>query len=75
MRFGCRLPLLYAADGPHRAEIRGLLAGGAPSEQDEIDRVMQLVTEGDYVERVLDEATDRVCEPRRKPLPVFLKPT
>ena len=54
------LPVLYAADGPDSAEIRGLLAGGAPYEQDVIDRVIRLVTEGGYVDRVLDEATERM---------------
>ena len=54
------LPLLYAADGPDSAEIRGLLAGGAPFEQESIDRVIELVTVGGYVDRVLDEATERM---------------
>ncbi len=54
------LPLLYAADGPDGVEIRGLLEGGAPYEQNQIDRVIQLVTDGGYVDRVLDEATDRM---------------
>ena len=54
------LPLLYAADGPDGAEIRGLLAGGAPFPQENIDRVIELVTGGGYVERVLDEATERM---------------
>ena len=54
------LPLLYAADGPEGAEIRGLLEEKAPYEQHAIDRVIQLVTEGGYIDRVLDEATDRM---------------
>jgi heptaprenyl diphosphate synthase len=54
------LPLLYAADGPEGAEIRGLLAGGAPYEQPKIERVIQLVTDGGYIDRVLDEATERM---------------
>lgn len=54
------LPLLYAADGPDSAEIRGLLEGGAPYEQHAIDRVINLVVGGGYVERVLDEATERM---------------
>ena len=54
------LPLLYAADGPDGAEIRGLLDGGAPFPQDSIDRVIELVTAGGYVDRVLDEATERM---------------
>jgi heptaprenyl diphosphate synthase len=54
------LPLLYAADGPDGPEIRGLLEGGAPYEQSQINRVIQLVTDGGYVDRVLDEATERM---------------
>ncbi len=54
------LPLLYAADGPEGAEIRGLLEDGAPYEQVKIDRVIQLVTAGGYIDRVLDEASDRM---------------
>ena len=54
------LPLLYASDGPDGPEIRGLLEGGAPYEQSQIDRVIQLVTDGGYVDRVLDEATERM---------------
>ena len=54
------LPLLYAADGPEGVEIRGLLEGKKPYEQHAIDRVIRLVTEGGYIDRVLDEATDRM---------------
>ncbi len=54
------LPVLYAADGPDGAEIRSLLEGGAPYEQSQIDRVIELTTAGGYIERVLDEATDRM---------------
>lgn len=54
------LPLLYAADGPEGPEIRDLLAGGAPFAQANIDRVIELVTGGGYIDRVLDEATERM---------------
>ena len=54
------LPLLYAADGPDGAEIRGLLGGGAPYEPGTIDRVIRLVIEGGFADRVLDEATERM---------------
>ncbi len=54
------LPLLYAANGPEGPEIRNLLAGGAPFPQESIKRVIELVTDGGYVERVLDEATERM---------------
>lgn len=53
------LPLLYAADGPDGAEIRELLSE-APYPPSSIDRVIRLVIEGGYVERVLDEATERM---------------
>ena len=54
------LPLLYAADGPDGAEIRSMLEGGAPYEQEKIDRVIQLVITGGFADRVLDEATERM---------------
>lgn len=54
------LPLLYAAAGPDGTRIRGLLAGGAPFEQEVIDQIIALVVEGGYADRVLDEATDRM---------------
>ena len=54
------LPLLYAADGHHGAEIRGLLEGGPPYGRSDIDRVIRLVTEGGHIDRVLDEATERM---------------
>jgi heptaprenyl diphosphate synthase len=54
------LPLLYAAEGPDGTEIRDLLAAGAPFPQDDIDRVRKLVIQGGHVDRVLDEATDRM---------------
>jgi heptaprenyl diphosphate synthase len=54
------LPVLYAAQGPKGDEIRGLLEGGAPYKRSEIDRVIDLVTGGEYIDRVLDEAADRM---------------
>ena len=54
------LPLLYAAGGPDGGEIRSLLDGGAPYEQTTIDRVIELVVNGGHVDRVLDEATERM---------------
>jgi heptaprenyl diphosphate synthase len=54
------LPLLYAADGPEGREIRGLLEGGIPYRRDVIDRVIELVVRGGHVDRVLDEATERM---------------
>jgi heptaprenyl diphosphate synthase len=54
------LPLLYAADGPDGREIRGLLEGGLPYSRADITRVIELVVRGGYIDRVLDEATERM---------------
>ena len=54
------LPLLYAADGPDGHEIRGLLGGGIPYPREDIARVIDLVVKGGYIDRVLDEATERM---------------
>ena len=50
------LPVLYAADGPDGAEIRSLLADGAPTDRAVIDRVIRLTADGGFVQRVNDEA-------------------
>jgi len=64
------LPVLYAAGGPDGAEIRDLLADGAPADRGDIDRVVELTVAGGFVDRVIDEsmahmrraedATDRI---------------
>ncbi len=54
------LPVLYALGGPEAGEIRGLLESGKPHDQTAIDRVIALVNQGGYVDRVLDEATERI---------------
>ncbi len=54
------LPVLYAAAGPSGAEVKGLLTGGHPFDRDVIDRVIELTTTGGHVDRVLDEATERL---------------
>ncbi len=54
------LPVLYAADGPHGAEIADLLAGAAPTERAAIDRVIELTLEGGYVDQVVGEASERL---------------
>ncbi|MDJ0925151.1 MAG: polyprenyl synthetase family protein [Acidimicrobiia bacterium] len=54
------LPLLYAADGPDGVEIRARLADGMPYDRADIDRVIELVIGGGYIDRVLDEATERM---------------
>ncbi|MEA2000591.1 MAG: polyprenyl synthetase family protein [Actinomycetota bacterium] len=54
------LPVLYAAQGPDGPEIRSLLGTGGPYERSDIDRVISLVTDAGYIDRVLDEAADRM---------------
>ncbi len=54
------LPVLYALSGPEGPEIRSLLHGGRPHDQASIDRVIALVAGGGYIDRVLDEATERM---------------
>ena len=54
------MPVLYAANGSHGPEIRSLLAGGPPYAQATIDEVIRLVAASGTVDRVLDEATDRM---------------
>jgi geranylgeranyl pyrophosphate synthase len=53
------LPVIYAANGDDGAEIRDLLAEGAPIEP-AIDRVIELTIDGGHVDRVLDEAMERI---------------
>ena len=54
------LPLLYAASGPDGARIRSILDSGRPYEQEDIGSVIDLVVKGGHVDRVLDEATERL---------------
>jgi heptaprenyl diphosphate synthase len=54
------LPLLYAAAGSEGAKIKALLAASDPYEREAIDAVIALVVGGGYVDRVLDEATERL---------------
>ncbi len=54
------LPVLYALHGPAGPEIRALLEDGKPHPREVIDRVISLVTEGGHVDRVLDEARERL---------------
>ncbi len=54
------LPVIYALGGPEGPEIRALLEDGRPHEQAAIDKVIDLVTTGGYIERVLDETMTRV---------------
>jgi geranylgeranyl pyrophosphate synthase len=55
------LPIIYAADGPAGNEIRALLAGGPPVEDGAIDRIIALTIDGGYIERVIDEAVERIA--------------
>jgi len=54
------LPVLYAADGPDGGEIRDLLSNGPPTDRAVIDRIIELTVEGGYVDRVIDEAIERM---------------
>ncbi len=54
------LPVLYAAQGCDGSEIRDLLEGGAPYLRSDIDRIIDLVADGGHIDRVLDEAADRM---------------
>jgi heptaprenyl diphosphate synthase len=54
------LPVLLALAGPDGAEIRGLLGRERPYAQADIDRVIRLVIDGGHVDRVLDDATERL---------------
>ena len=54
------LPLLYAAAGSDGDRIRALLPAGHTHERDAIDAVISIVVAGGFVDRVLDEATERL---------------
>jgi heptaprenyl diphosphate synthase len=54
------LPVLYALEGADGPEIRDLLAAERPYARTDIDRVIELVIEGGYVDQVIDEATERL---------------
>jgi heptaprenyl diphosphate synthase len=54
------LPVLYALAGPEGPEIRSLIGSGGRHHQESIDRVIELVASGGYVDRALDEATSRL---------------
>jgi heptaprenyl diphosphate synthase len=54
------LPVVYALEGPDGPEIRDLLSAERPYARADIDRVIELVTAGGYVDQVLDEATERL---------------
>lgn len=54
------LPVLYAAAGPEGAEIRRLVADGAPDDTAAIARIIELTTAGGHVDRVVAEAAERL---------------
>jgi len=54
------LPVLYAMEGPGGAEIRSLLANGAPPGAAGIDRIIELTIAGGHVDRVIAEANERL---------------
>lgn len=54
------LPVIYAIEGTDGNEIRTLLGMPRPYSRESIDRVIELVISGGHVDRVLDEATERL---------------
>jgi heptaprenyl diphosphate synthase len=54
------LPVLYALDGPDGSTVRRILENGRPFEQDDINRVIEITTTGGHVDRVLEEAMERL---------------
>ena len=54
------LPVLLAAEGPGGDEVRSLLAGGGPYDNDAIKRVIDLTVSGGYIDAALDECEDRI---------------
>ncbi len=54
------LPVLHALEGPAGNRIATLLAGGIPFDDRTVREVIGLIQEGDYLDHVLDECTDRL---------------
>jgi heptaprenyl diphosphate synthase len=54
------LPVLAALDGPHGDEVRGLLGAGRPYEASTIERVLDVVHRGGYVEVGITDAEHRL---------------
>jgi heptaprenyl diphosphate synthase len=58
------LAVLYALEGPGRAEIRSLLESGKPHAPETVARVIELVRAGGHVEQALAEVDRRIAAAR-----------
>ncbi|MDX1689593.1 MAG: polyprenyl synthetase family protein [Acidimicrobiia bacterium] len=54
------LPVLLALEGPDGAEVRALLEGGHPYDDETVARVLEIVRSGDHVARALAEVDRRM---------------
>ena len=54
------LPVILAANGSDGSEVRDLLSGDEPADQATIDRVIQLAVAGGHVDRVVEDAIERI---------------
>jgi heptaprenyl diphosphate synthase len=54
------LPVLYALAGPDGDEVRALLSRGHPFPPETVKRIIKSAAAGGHVDRVLDEAADRL---------------
>jgi heptaprenyl diphosphate synthase len=54
------LPVLYALETPAGREIRNLLEGGRHPSEDAVAQVIRLTAASGAIDRVLDEATERL---------------
>ena len=54
------LPVLHALASERGGEVRSLLGDGRPYDREAIDTVIRIVAEDGHVDRVLDEATERL---------------
>ena len=54
------LPVLLALEGPRSDALRSLLAGGHPYGEATIAAVLDIVRDGDYVQRALAEVDRRI---------------
>lgn len=54
------LPVLYAIEGPEGDRIREILGDGDPYSADAVSKVIDIVAAGGHIDRVLDEAAERL---------------